>query len=162
MAANNTNGEALTDALSETSAAVIERVKAGNERAHRISTSVIKGAEWVSQESLALGRSFLQDPTDIAGFSGAAFQKAGEAQDHAFAFLRDLIDEVATGARETRTTVERVFRANTSAGQAAVEAARGLATRTSEAFRPEFLRAATEPVTRNATRSRRAGSEEAA
>ena len=160
--ATNSNGEALIEALSETSAAIIERVKAGNERAHRISTSLIKGGEWVSQESLALGRSFLQEPTDVAGLAGAAFQKAGEAQDHAFAFLRDLIDEVATGARENRTTAERIYRANTSAGQAAVEAARGLATRTTEALRPEFLRAAVEPVTRSATRSRRAASEEAA
>ena len=150
------------DALGEGSAAVTERVKAGNERAGRVSAAFIREAEWVQQGALDLGRKFANNPTDLIGFAASIYEKSVQAQDRAFDFIRQLVDEVAVASRETRTTAEKVVRAQYSAGQPAVEAVRGLVDRTSDIIRPALLRAAQQRTTTPKTAARRAPQTEAA
>ena len=149
------------DALAEGSTAVTERVKAGNERAGRVSAAFIREAEWAQQGALELGRKFAESPTDLLGFAASVYEKSVQAQDRAFDFVRQLVDEIAVGTRETRTTVERVVRANSSAGQPAVEAVRGLVDRTSDMIRPALIRA-TAPRSTAPKTARRATQSEAA
>lgn len=149
------------DALAEGSTAVTERVKAGNERAGRVSAAFIREAEWAQQGALELGRKFAENPTDLLGFAASVYEKSVQAQDRAFDFVRQLVDEIAVGTRETRTTVERVVRSNYSAGQPAVEAVRGLVDRTGDMIRPALVRA-TAPRSTAPKTARRATQNEAA
>jgi hypothetical protein len=163
--ATTTKGPAdqVFDALGESSAALFDRVKAGNERATRVAAAVIKEAEWAQQGALDLGRKFAKRPADILGLAAAAYEKSVEAQDRAFAFVRQLLDEVTVSARETRTTIEKVARAQVSAGQPAVDAVRGIVDRTGELIRPAILRATgTQPPAPKPATRRAAQSEEAA
>ena len=161
--ASSTTGTAdrFVDAVSETSAAVNERVKSGIERAHRITSTLYGEVERAQQDALELGRKVLSDPADIVGISGLAYEKASAAQDRVFEFARNFVDEAATSTRETRSAVERVARANLEASRPAVETVRDLVARTGEALRPAFLRnQAPEPVP--APRARRTAAEDAA
>jgi len=136
MATEKQTATRVFDALSETSTALMEPVKAGLDRTHRFATAVVREAEWVQQETLGFGRRLAEEPGNVLGNAGTAVQKAGEAQDRAFEFVRLSIDEVATAAREARTAFEKVARANLELGQPAIEAVQGLVTRTREAVRP--------------------------
>src|SRR3990172_7025853 len=120
------------DALSESSLALTERVKAGNERAGRVANAVVREVEWSQQETLSLGRQFVHNPTDVVGFIGALYDKSGDLQNRGFDFSRQWIDEMATAARETRGAIERIARANAEVGRPTVEAVQGLVTRTRE------------------------------
>ena len=161
MASTNGPADRYVDALGESSAAVMERVKSGVERANRITSAVISEIERGQQDALEIGRKVLQDPADVVGIWTLGYTKAAAAQDRAFDFGRNLIDEAATSARETRTAIESVARANFDAGRPAVESMRDFVTRTSEALRPSFLRN-TEPEPAPAPRPRKTAAEEAA
>ena len=147
----------IFDALSESSLALTERVKAGNERAGRVANAVVREVEWSQQEALALGRQFVHNPTNVVGFSGAVYEKSGELQDRAFEFGRQWIDEMATAARETRGGIERIARANAEVGRPTVEAVQGIVTRTREVLQPGVARASQAATGRTA---RRAGQNE--
>jgi hypothetical protein len=147
------------DAMSETTQAAVERVRAGNERAYRVATAVIREAEWTAQEALGLGRQLVTSPADVLGNTGALYQKSVEAQERALEFGRQLVDELVTATRETRGAAERVARANLELGQPAVEAVQSFAERTRQVIRPGMAQ-----VTQAATRATRrvSQSEEAA
>lgn len=161
MASTTGTADRFVDALTESSAAVSDRVKSGIERAQRIGTAVVTEAERAQQDALDFGRKVFEDPADVVGISTLAFEKIGAAQDRAFDFARNLLDEAATASRETRAAVERIAQANFDAGRPGFESMRDLVTKTSEALRPSFLRAP-EAAPAPATRARKAASGEAA
>ncbi len=136
-----TNGGASSkvfDALHESSLALLEAIKAGNERGYRVSKKLIDEAERAQNEVLTLGRKFAQDPADLAGFSTAAFEKATEAQGRALELARQWFEELSGAGTETRDALQRVVNANREVGQALGEVTRGLATRGAEAFQSAF------------------------
>jgi hypothetical protein len=161
MASKTGTADRFVDAIGETSAAVNDRIKAGIERAQRISTAVVTETERAQQDVLEFGRKLLEDPADVVGISTLAFAKMGAAQDRAFDFARNLLDEAATASRETRTAVERIAQANFDAGRPGFESMRDLVTKTSEALRPSFMRA-NEAEPAPAPRARKATADEAA
>src|SRR3972149_3758927 len=67
----------IFDALSESSLALTERVKAGNERAARVANAVVREVEWSQQEALSLGRQFVHHPAAVVGVTGALHDQAG-------------------------------------------------------------------------------------
>ena len=161
MATQTGPADRFVDALTESSTAVMDRVKAATERAHRVTTALVSEAERAQQDALDLTRKVIQDPADIVGNSGFAYQKAIGAQERVFEFARNALEEVVTANRETRTAAERVLRANFDASRPAVEQAREFITRTGEALRPSFLRGQ-EPAPAPAPRARKATADEAA
>ncbi|MEX2158573.1 MAG: hypothetical protein WEB04_04145 [Dehalococcoidia bacterium] len=161
MATQTGPADRFVDALTESSTAVMDRVKTASERAHRVTTALVSEAERIQQDALDLTRKVIQDPADIVGNTGLAYQKAIVAQERVFEFARNALEEAVTANRETRTTVERVLRANFDASRPAVEQVREFVTRTGEALRPSFLRTQ-EAVSAPAPRARKTAAEEAA
>jgi len=158
--AETTTADKLFDALTESSTAIIQRVKTGSERSFRVASTVLEEIERGQRDALELGRTFAKQPLDIAGFASAAFQKAGEAQERAFELTRQAVDEFATANRETRETVRRVTQASAEGTRAAIDSARGLFTWSRSAIEANLPgRPAAPPPT--PTRPRRA-TEEAA
>ena len=162
MATTKSLPDRIFDALSESSQAVVERVKAGNERAGRVAAAVIREAEWAQNEALGVGRQFVTSPTDLIGNDGVLYQKTIEAQERAFDFGRQWIDEMATATRESRGAFERIARANITVGQPAVDAAREIVSRTRQVIQPgitqvsQAAQAAGRSTTRRASQSEEA------
>jgi hypothetical protein len=163
MAATKSLPDRIFDALGETSQAVIERAKAGNERTGRVVGAFIRETEWLQTEALGVGRQIVASPTDLIGNTGVLYQKTIEAQERAFEFGRQWIDEMATATRETRGALERIGRANVAVAQPAVEAAREIASRTRQVIQPGLTQVsqAAQAATR-ATARRTSSNEEAA
>ena len=112
-------------ALNESSAAVLEAVKAGNERTYRVSKAYLDEAEKGAQGMLELGKRLAEAPTDLAGFSALAFAKAGDAQRSVQALARQTFDEIVAAGREARDTVQKIVGANRELSQAYASAIRG-------------------------------------
>jgi hypothetical protein len=129
----STTIEQLFSALNESSAAVLEAVKAGNERAYRVSQAYLEEAEKGAQAMLELGKRLADAPTDLAGFSALAIAKAGDAQRSAQKLARQTFDEIVAASREARDTVQKIVGANRELGQAYTAAIRG---RTGEMLKP--------------------------
>jgi uncharacterized protein YoxC len=121
----STTIEQLFSALNESSAAILEAVKAGNERTYRVSQAYLEEAEKGAQAMLELGKRLADAPTDLAGFSALAIAKAGDAQRSAQKLARQTFDEIVAAGRETRDTVQKIVGANRELGQAYTAAIRG-------------------------------------
>ncbi len=120
-----TTVDQLFSALNEGSAAVLEAIRAGNERTYRVSKSYLEEAEKGAQGMLELGKRLADAPTDLAGFSALAIAKAGDAQRSAQKLARETFDEIVAAGREARDTVQKIVGANREAGQAYAAAVRG-------------------------------------
>ncbi len=163
MPETTSTADKIFDALTEGSAAVMGRIKSGNERAYRIANTLLGEAERGQKEVLQLGRTFAQSPTDVAGLTATLFEKSGEAQDRAFELTRQFVDELATANRETREAARRVTRAGLDGGRASLDAARGLFTWTRGAIEATIPgRPASAPQTSAPRTPRRTSSDEAA
>ena len=60
------------EALTESYDAIIDAIKAGNERGYRISNNLLAEAQRGQREPVELGKKFAEDPTDVGGFYRAA------------------------------------------------------------------------------------------
>ena len=65
--AKNTAADKYFEALTESYDAIIEAIKAGNERGFRVSNNLLAEAQRGQRESIELGKTFAEDPTDIGG-----------------------------------------------------------------------------------------------
>jgi hypothetical protein len=103
----------------------MEAIRAGNERAYRVSKSYLEEAEKGADAMLELGKRLADAPTDLAGFSALAIAKAGDAQRSAQKLARETFDEFVAAGREARDTMQKIVGANREAGQAYAAAIRG-------------------------------------
>ncbi|HYM14807.1 MAG TPA: hypothetical protein VEZ14_04560 [Dehalococcoidia bacterium] len=131
------------EALTESYDAIIEAVKAGNERGYRISSNLITEAQKGQKDALELGRKFAEDPTDLGGFYRSMMEATTTAQGRALELARQMFDEMSESRTETREVIEKVIKAQRTAGEAAVEAARGVASTTAERVRTGVERVTT-------------------
>jgi hypothetical protein len=160
MASTTGTADRFVDAIAESSAAINDRIKSAIERAQRVTTSLVVEFEKSQQDVLEVGRKVLQDPADVVGIYTLGYQKAGAAQDRAFEFARNFIDEAAASLRDTRSTAERIVTANFDASRPGLEAAREFVTKTGDALRPAFMRQ--EEAAPAPARARKTAAEEAA
>jgi DNA anti-recombination protein RmuC len=131
------------EALTESYDAIIEAVKAGNERGYRVSTNLITEAQKGQKDALELGKKFAEDPTDIGGFYRSMMEATTNAQGRALELARQMFDELSESRTETREVIEKVIKAQRVAGEAAVEAARDVASTTAERVRTGVERVTT-------------------
>jgi DNA anti-recombination protein RmuC len=147
MATTKTSNASALDkyfeALSESYDAIIEAVKAGNERGYRVSTNLISEAQKGQKDALELGKKFAEDPTDIGGFYRSMMEATTNAQGRALELARQMFDELSESRTETREVIEKVIKAQRVAGEAAVEAARDVASTTAERVRTGVERVTT-------------------
>jgi hypothetical protein len=142
MATGTGTADRIFDALNESYEALLAAIKAGNERGYRVSKTLIDEAERGQKEVTELGRKFAQDPADLAGFSTSVMEATTKAQSRALDLTRQWFEELSGANSEARDAIQRVVRANREAGQAAVEVARGVFSRSTEAFQGAVSRAA--------------------
>ncbi len=140
MAEKNTAADKYFEALTESYDAIIEAVKAGNERGYRISNNLIQEAQKGQREAVELGRKFADDPTDIGGFYRGLMESATAAQGRALELARQMFDELSESRTESRDVIEKVVKAQRVAGEAAVEAARDVASVTADRVRTGVTR----------------------
>jgi DNA anti-recombination protein RmuC len=131
------------EALTESYDAIIEAVKAGNERGYRVSSNLITEAQKGQKDALELGKKFAEDPTDIGGFYRSMMEATTTAQGRALELARQMFDELSESRTETREVIEKVIKAQRVAGEAAVEAARDVASTTAERVRTGVERVTT-------------------
>jgi hypothetical protein len=132
MTARTTAADKYFEALTESYDAIIEALKAGNERGLRVSNNVLTEAQHGQREAIELGRKFAEDPTDVGGFYRAVMESTTKAQGRTLELARQLFDEMSESRTEAREVIEKVVKAQRVAGEAAVEAAREAATVTAE------------------------------
>jgi hypothetical protein len=123
------------EALTQSYDAIIDAIKAGNERGYRISTTLLSEAQRGQRESVELGRKFAEDPTDVGGFYRAMMESTTKAQGRALELARQMFDELSESRNDTRDAIEKVVKAQRAAGEAAVEAARDVASTTADRVR---------------------------
>jgi hypothetical protein len=127
--------EKYFEALTESYDAIIDAIKAGNERNYRLSTTLLTEAQRGQREAVELGKKFADDPTDVGGFYRAVMESTTKAQGRALELARQMFDELSESRTDTRDAIEKVVKANRSAGEAAVEAVRDVASNTADRVR---------------------------
>lgn len=141
--AKNTAADKYFEALTESYDAIIEAIKAGNERGYRVSNNLLAEAQRGQREAVELGRTFAADPTDIGGFYRAMMESTTKAQGRALELARQMFDELSESRTESRDVIEKVVKAQRAAGEAAVEATRDLVSTTAERVRTGVTRVTT-------------------
>ena len=131
-----TNDEATTkyyEALNETSDAVIDAIRAANDRGHRFTTALIEQAQESQRDAVEFTRKWAEAPFDVIGLMSAITENTTKAQGRALDATRQLSGELSEAQKETREVFQKVVNANRAAGEASVEVARGAFSRASTA-----------------------------
>lgn len=144
MAKAKTATDKYFDALTESYDAIIDAIKLGNERGFRLSNNLLAEAQKGQREAVELGKTMADAPTDISGTYKAMMESATKAQGRTLEFARQVFDELSQSREETRQVFEKVFTAQRAAGEAAVEAAREVASTTGERVRSGVERVTTQ------------------
>jgi len=125
MAGNDATGT-LLEAWNETTDAVIDSIRATNDRSHRIATAVIEEAQEGQRELAELTRRWASAPFDLPGFYSAVMENASKAQGRTSEVARQWFAEMSEAQKETRELLQRVLQANRTIGEATAEFARGI------------------------------------
>ena len=132
MAGNDAAGK-FFEALNERSDALIDAVRAANDRGHRVSTALIESAQEGQREAVELAKKWIAAPFDVAGLYSTLIESATRAQGRALEVTRQWFGEMADAQKETREILQRVVQANRAANEATVDVARGVFSRATEA-----------------------------
>jgi hypothetical protein len=135
MTTRSSSVDKYFEALTESYDAILDAIKAGNERGFRVSNNLLTEAQKGQREAIELGRKFAEDPTDIGGFYRAVMESTTKAQGRTLELARQMFDELSESRTEAREVIEKVVKAQRIAGEAAVEAARDVASTTAERVR---------------------------
>ena len=129
--------------MTESYDAIIEAIKMGNERGFRMSNNLLAEAQKGQREAVELGKKLADDPTDLAAAYRAMMESATKAQGRTLEFARQVFDELSQSRDESRQVWEKVFTAQRTAGEAAVEAARDVASAAGDRIRTGVERVTT-------------------
>jgi hypothetical protein len=144
--AKNTAADKYFEALTESYDAIIDAIKASNERGFRVSNNLLAEAQRGQREAIELGRTFAADPTDVGGFYRAMMESTTKAQGRALELARQMFGELSESRTESREVIEKVVKAQRAAGEAAIEATRDLVSTTAERVRTGVTRVTTGAV----------------
>jgi hypothetical protein len=123
----------LFEAMNEGSDAIIDAIRAGNDRGHRFTTALIEQAQEGQREAVEITRKWIEAPLDLLGLLSSVSEATTKAQGRALDATRQWFGEMADAQRETRDLIQKLLNANRHASEATVELARGLFTRATEA-----------------------------
>jgi hypothetical protein len=131
--ASNDAPKKFFDAVNEGYDAFIDAVRAASDRGHRVSTALIEDAQRSQRETIDLAKKWAEAPLDVVGFYSSVVDVSTRAQSRSLEAARQWFGEMADAQQETREVLQRMITANRQAGEAAVQVARGLFSRASEA-----------------------------
>jgi hypothetical protein len=143
---------------------VLDTIKTGTDRGHRVSKGLIEQAEKGQRQALELAHTIATSPTDLGKASGAVVETLTKTQGRVLETSRQWLDEALDSQQEGRDALRRWIDANRQAGEAVIEASRDLAGRAQERARQAVpTRGGNKAKAEGQTRSRRkARKEEAA
>ena len=121
------------EALNETSDALIDAIRAANNRGHRFTTALIEQAQENQRDVAEITRKWAAAPFDMIGLMSSITESTTKAQGRALDVTRQLFSEISDVQKETRDVVQRVISANRIVGEASVDIARGAFSRASTA-----------------------------
>lgn len=132
MAANDATGK-LFDAMNDSSDAMIDAIRAANDRGHRFSTALVEQAQESQREAVELTRKWIDAPLDFLGLISSMTETTTKAQGRALDATRQWFSEMGDAQKESRDTIQRIVNANRTASEATVELTRSIFTRANEA-----------------------------
>ncbi len=133
--ANDDGATKFFDALNENYDALIDAIRTANDRGHRISASMIEGAQQSQRDAVELGKQWADAPLDMVNLSSSLLEATTKAQKRALEVTGQWFDELTEAQKEAQDVLQRMVAANRSAGEAVVDLSRGIFSRTSEAIR---------------------------
>lgn len=121
------------EALNETSDAVIDAIRAANNRGHRFTTALIEQAQENQRDAAEITKKWAAAPFDMIGLMSSITESTTKAQGRALDATRQLFSEISDAQKESRDVMQRVIAANRTAGEASVDIARGAFSRATTA-----------------------------
>jgi len=131
--ANDEAAQKYYTALNETSDAIIDAIRAANDRGHRFTTALIEQAQESQREAVDFTRKWAESPFDVIGLMSQLTENTTKAQGRALDATRQLFGELSEAQKESREVIQKIFEANRTAGEASVEMARGAFSRATTA-----------------------------
>jgi hypothetical protein len=131
--AGNDAAQKLFEAMNESSDALIDAIRAANDRGHRFSAALIEQAQESQREAAEFARKWASAPFDVSGLFSSLVESTTKAQGRAVEGARQWFSEIGDVQKETREIAQRVIDANRKVNEAGVEMARGMFTRAGEA-----------------------------
>ena len=131
--ANDDAASKYYEALNETSDAVIDAIRAANNRGHRFTTALIEQAQENQRDAAEITHKWAAAPFDMIGLMSSITESTTKAQGRALDATRQIFNEFSDGQKETRDIVQRVIAANRSANEASVDMARSAFSRATTA-----------------------------
>lgn len=125
--------EKYYEALNETSDAMIDAIRAANDRGHRFTTAMIEQAQESQREAVDFARKWAESPFDLIGLMSTLTENTTKAQGRTLDATRQLFGELSEAQKESREVFQKVVNANRAAGEASVEMARGAFSRATTA-----------------------------
>lgn len=132
--AGNDAARKFFEAWNEGTDALIDAVRAANDRGHRVSTALIEEAQESQRATVELAKKWASAPFDFFAFYGSLVESATKTQGRMLDVSRQWFGELADIQKESRDYLQRVTAANRTAGEAGVELARNFFTRASDAI----------------------------
>jgi hypothetical protein len=114
---------------------ILDTLKAGVDRGHRVSKSLIEQAQTGQREALESAHSVAKSPTDLAKASSSVVETLTNTQGRVLETSRQWLDEALDSQQEGREALRRLIEANRQAGEAVVESSRGVFGRARERAR---------------------------
>lgn len=131
--ANTDASSRYYEALNETSDAMIDAIRAANDRGHRFTTALIEQAQESQRDAVEFTRKWVESPFDLIGLLSMWTESTTKAQGRALDATRQLFGELSDVQKESRDVIQKVINANRTAGEASVEMARGAFSRATTA-----------------------------
>jgi hypothetical protein len=123
------------DAVDDAYDILLDTLKAGVDRGHRVSRTLIDQAQAGQREALELAQQVAKAPTNISGASSAVVQTFTKTQGRVLELSRQWLDEAMDTQQEGREALRRLIEANRRAGEAVIESSRGAVGRAQERAR---------------------------
>jgi hypothetical protein len=114
---------------------ILDTLKAGVDRGHRVSKGLVEQAQTGQQEALELAHSVAKSPRDLGKASGAVVETLTKTQGRVLETSRQWLDEALDSRQEGREALRRLIDANRQAGEAVIESSRGVFGRAQERAR---------------------------
>ena len=123
------------DAVDDSYAVLMDTLKAGSDRGYRVSRELIEQTQKGQQEALKLAHTIVTSPRDLGKTSSAVVETLTKTQARVLEVSRQWLDEALDSQQEGREALRRLIDANRQAGEATIEASRGLFGRAREGAR---------------------------
>lgn len=109
MSPRESSIDRLFEAVIDRQESAFDAMKAGNERIHRFSRSILEGVRQESHDWNNVARGWMHKPTDVVGLYESVSEAFANAQARRLALFQELLEDFAESQREGREVMRRSF-----------------------------------------------------